>query len=366
MRNIFCKLLLCIAFFCMSSFAKNVILSGQFIDTVLVTEDVEGPYFSITPVESCKVIIIAGCTEGVKDQYFATTDKNGIFSAELNLDENCTDNMVVTANAVIDSDTVANIYIIVRADTLLDTLRCNLRIYPKAKNDTVDFNGYTFGIHTITPDFMCSGDSLMAYCTIKSTTDNNDTIHFLSDCRIKTQLVTSSGDIVSSNSFICGSSVLHLEKDIFTTHSIITPIPENLQNSHPDFAKDRKLTLVIHFNVDSNIFDTVSFQVIDKSISVKSVTSTRSQNIMKRQSSSAVKLSSNSSVMQVYLSESGMYSIDLFSIDGRLLQRIVRNERLNKGEYNFDIKGISAGASKAIIARINNGNRVLTSIINLL
>lgn len=79
-----------------------------------------------------------------------------------------------------------------------------------------------------------------------------------------------------------------------------------------------------------------------------------------------MKLSSNSSVMQVYLSESGMYSIDLFSIDGRLLQRIVRNERLNKGEHNFDIKGIRAGASKTVIARINNGNRVLTSLINLL
>jgi len=348
----------------MSSFARNVILSGQFIDTVLVAEEAEGPYFSITPVESCKVIIDAGCTEATKDQYFATTDKNGIFSVELNLDESCADN-IVTANAVIDIDTVANFNIIVHADTLLDTLRCNLSYCPKAKNDTVDFNGYAFGIHTITPDFMCSGDSLMAYCTIKSTTDNNDTIHFLSDCRIKTQLVTSSGDTVSSNSFICGNSELHLEKDILTTHSITTPIPENLQNSYPDFAKDRKLTLVIRFNVDSNIFGTVSFQVIDKSISVQSVTSTRSQNIMKRQSSSAVKLSSNSSVMQVYLSESGMYSIDLFSIDGRLLQRIVRNERLNKGEYNFDIKGISAGASKAIIARISNGNRVLSSFINV-
>lgn len=121
----------------------------------------------------------------------------------------------------------------------------------------------------------------------------------------------------------------------------------------------------LRFNVDSDIFDTVSFQVIDKSISVQSVTSTRSQSIMKRQSSSAVKLSSNSSVMQVYLSESGMYSIDLFSIDSRLLQRIVRNERLNNGEYNFDIKGIRAGASKAVIARISNGSRVLSSFINV-
>lgn len=365
MRNIFCKIFLCVVIFCLSSFAKNVIFSGQFIDTVLVTEEAKGPHLSITPVESCKVIIFAGCNEGTKDQYFATTDKNGIFSAELNLDENCTDNMVVTANAVIGSDTVANIYIIFRADTLLDTLRSDLSICPKSKNDTVDFHGYTFGIHTITPDLVCSGDSLMAHCTIESTTDNNDTLHFLSDCRIKTQLVTSSGDTVSSNSFICGSRVLHLEKDIFTMHNINIPIPEGLQNSHPDFAKDRKLTLVIRFNIDSNIFDTVSFRVIDKSIPVQPVTSTNSQNITKLQTS-AVKLSSRSSMVQVYLSESGTYSIDLFSIDGRLLQQIVRNERLNEGEHVFDIKGIRAGASKAVIARVKNSNRVLTSLINLL
>lgn len=122
--------------------------------------------------------------------------------------------------------------------------------------------------------------------------------------------------------------------------------------------------MVIRFNVDSNIFDTVSFQVIDKSIPVQPVTSTRSQNIMKLQSS-AVKLTSKSSLIQVYLSESGMYSIDLFSIDGRLLQQIVRNERLNEGEHIFDIKRIRTRASKAIIARVKNGNRVLTSLINL-
>lgn len=364
MRNIICKLFLCVLFSCLSSFAKNIVISGQYVDTVLVTEEAKGPRLSITPVESCKVIIYAGCNEGTKDQYFAITDKNGIFSVELKLDENCTDNMV-TANAVIDSDTVANFYIIAQADTLLDTLRSNLNICPKEKNDTADFQGYAFGIHTITPDFLHSGDSVIAYCTIKSNSDNNDTIYFLSDCRIKTQLVTSSGDTVSTNSFICDSSELYLEKDIFITHNIITSIPEDLQYTHPDFEMDRKLTLVIRFNVDSDIFDTVSFQVIDKSIPVQSVTSTRSQSIMKRQASSAVKLSSNSSVMQVYLSESGMYSIDLFSIDGRLLQRIVRNERLNKGEYNFDIKGIRAGASKAVIARISNGSRVLSSFINV-
>lgn len=368
MRIFICNFLFFVVFFCVSSFAKNVIFSGQFIDTVLVTEETKDPYLVLTPVESCKVTIFVGCIDETRDQYFATTDKNGNYSAELNLTEDCIGNLIITANAVVNFDTVANLYIIVDADTLPDTIKSNMRVTSKAKNDTANLHGYTFGIHTITPDLVYSGDSIMAYCTIRSTGENTDTLHFYSDYRIKSQLVTSSGDTVFCENFFCDTSrVLYLENGLFKMHNICPHIPKDLQNSHPDFAKDRKLTLVIRFNDDSNIFDTVSFHVIDNGIAVQPATSTRNHNHNSiRYQSSAIKLSSKSSVMQVYLSESGMYTIDLFSIDGRMLQRVTRNKRLNAGEHIFDIGQMRAGASKAIIARINNGRSTLTSLVNLL
>jgi hypothetical protein len=362
-RALFCVILFCIS----ASFARMVTISGTVTDTVLQTGNGESPVLKVVPVEACSVSVVAGCSEQQPwDEYFATTDKNGHYSLTINLPQTCTYNRYYF-NITGKTSTVSTIpigTISIPVDSISDTLVRDLKAqHPLI--DTIISDSYSYRFEVLSKPVIRGGDFLPFQYKMTRLVNNPDTLHF-EKCQYRIFLLTTSEDTVYDTSFNCHDSAFTIiipENGTIGDLNYI-PLPKDLQKTNSAFAFDRKLTLVFKF-YDYDISYTTSFNVVDTDISLENPTAVHNPKNTDMSNSAAL-LSVKSNKLHLFVVKPGIYSIDLFTLDGRMQRSIAKGQYFSTGEHVYDICNTTTGLSKLLIAKLKGQGITSTAIVNRL
>lgn len=360
----FYRLVFCVIFLSVNiSIARTIMISGVITDTILETGPSIDPVLKIIPVEACSVSVVAACLEIIGDHYFAKTDKNGRYSLLVTFPDACGSSYDRVDMTGYKNNKIIIPRITIRVDSLHDTLKKDLSAQHELPNDSGQTEGYKFKFSVKTNPVIHGGDTINFKCSLFGTSDNpyTDTLHF-TDCQFKMLLLTSSGDTVHNEDLICSESgsVIYLAKTYTTDLNFKLRIPENLEETYPDFAKDRELTLVFSVNRYYITYKT-SFQVIDTDIPLDNLTGTR--NPVKSFNNSTAAMSVKSNKLHVTLQLPGIYSIGLFALDGRLQLTIAQNRYFQAGEHVYDIGNSAVGSSKLLIAKLKGAKTTVTTLV---
>jgi hypothetical protein len=362
-RATFCVILFCIS----APIARVVTISGTVTDTILETGNGKDPVLKIVPVEACSVSIVAGCNEQQPwDKYFATTDKNGRYSLTINLPETCTfKRYYFTINGKTSTTTTIPIgTILTPVDSISDTLIRDLKAQHPLL-DTISSDSYSYRFEVLSKPIIRGGDILPFQYKMTRLVGTPDTLHF-NKCQYRMLLLTTSKDTVYDTSFNCHDSAftIIIPKNGTIGDLNYIPLPKDLQKTNSTFALDRKLTLIFKF-FNYDVSYTTSFNVIDTDISLENPTAIYNQKKIHFNNSIPL-LSTIANKLHLSIIKPGIYSIDLFTLDGRMQQSIAKNQYFSTGENVYDICNIATNSSKMLIAKIQGNGISSTAIVNKL
>ncbi|HEX2957866.1 MAG TPA: hypothetical protein VHO70_13605 [Chitinispirillaceae bacterium] len=360
------KALCClILIFTSGSLAKMVTISGTVTDTVLETGSGKEPVLKVIPVEACSISISAGCTETVLDKYFVKTDKSGYYSLTVNLPDECTyPTYLFRIDGKAGSKTITSSVFGIPVDSMKSSLKKDLYVPHQIPWDSVKTTEYAHQFNLITNNVIRGGDTMVVYHKILGLSDNADTLHF-NKCKHRILLLTSSNDTVYNSDFNCkdSGSWLHLQKGWSTSYSFKVPVPVDLQKTNASFVQDRKLTLELKLNDHDITYTTPAFLVIDTDIKIDNGTAVRTlKQSMDNRSKTGFLARSNQ--LHLVISQPGIYSIALFSLDGRSVGHIVKDQYFSAGEHLFKINNISENSSKLLIAKFKGNGFSASTLIN--
>lgn len=347
------------------SLAKNVTISGMVTDTVLEIGSGKEPVLKVVPVEACSISISAGCTETVLDKYFVKTDNSGYYSLTVNLPDECTyDSYLFSFDGKTNTKTTASSIFLIKVDSMSSSLKKDLHISHEIPTDSVKKTHYAHYFSIGANNSIHDGDTMDVYHKIRCLSDNADTLHF-NKCMHRILLLTSSNDTVYNSDFNCKDSGLwlHMQKEWTMPYSFKVPVPVDLQKTNASFAKDRKLTLELKLYDHDITYTTPAFLVIDKDIKIENETAIRAfKQSMDNRSKTVFSVRSNR--LHVVISQPGIYSMTLFTLDGRSVGHLVRDQYFSAGEHSFAINKLSECSSKLLIAKFKGNGFSASALIN--
>lgn len=362
-RALFCVILFCINIL----FAKVVTISGTVTDTILETGNGKDPVLKFVPVEACSVSISAGCTETVLDKYFVKTDKFGFYSLTVELPETCVYKYYLfRINGKTSTQTMTPSGLGIPEDSITTTLKKDLTISHEIPRDSVKTAQYMHYFTLQANNFIHGGDTVTVSHSIRGLSDNPDTLLF-KKCIYRILLLTTSKDTVYNADFNSTNlSNIYLPKGWSTDYyHLKVPVPKDLQKINTSFAQDRKLTLELKLYDHDIAYTTPAFLVIDKDIPVSNTTGIHNLKNMRLINSTAV-LATKSNKLHLLLTQPGIYSIDLFTIDGRMLQNIVKERYFSAGEHMYDMSSAAGRSSKLLVAKLKGNGITATALVNKL
>lgn len=359
------KVLFCfVLFFTNTSLAKMVTITGTVTDTILETGSGKEPVLKIVPIEACSISISAGCTETVLDKYFVKTDKSGCYSLTVNLPEVCVYKFYLFRfDGKTSTQTTVSSAIGIPADSITPVLKRDLNIPHQIPGDSVKTAQYLHRFSMQTNPFIHGGDTVTVKQVIYGLSDNPDTLRF-KKCIQKILLLTTSKDTIYNADFNCqdNGSWIQLKKGTYTYFDFKVPVPKDLQKTNTSFAQDRKLTLELKL-YDYDIGYTTAFQVIDTDIKVDKLTVA---NYLKKSVVSNPKalLSVEANKLHLLVNQSGIYSIDLFSLDGRSTGHIAKDQYLNAGEHIYTMSKEAENSSRLQIVKLKGNGISASTLMN--
>jgi hypothetical protein len=344
-------------------FAKEVTVYGTVIDTVFETGGGKEPVLKIAPAQACSVFISAGCTEQPASKYFARTGSDGNFSVKINLPDTCQYgqyNFNVACTTSNKSSLYQNIFI--SDDSPVESIKANLTRQIDYIRDSIQNSGYSYYLSFSKPSQTKGGDTLRIRLVTKALVDNPDTLK--SGCGGLLSLATSTNMVVAEQSIKCNypSFTFLSQKNSYFEQLIEMVIPKDLQQRKPDFKTDRTLTLSLRMGSSEKIIR-YSFTVLDTDIIINNTTSVQKSQRIKT-SNSFANLSMNWNNLYLDIGRAGNYSVELFSPNGRLIQRIAQNQYFENGKHTFTVNTSSVNSSQILLARLK-GDGVKASTILL-
>lgn len=346
------------------SSARDLTVYGTIIDTVLETGSAIDPVLKIKPASACPVYINARCQEeeSTLSKYFATTGSDGKFSIKMNLPETCMYNrFYITAACTTSSNTVLYKYYSIPSDSMFEKVLINVVRQNTYVTKTIKDSSYSHSVSFIVSPQFKGGDTMKLNIRTMANVDNPDTLKY-PDCKSMVQLTTSTGKILFERSVGCNNSLFTLltQKNSYLEQQLDIVIPTDLWLTHPEFKNDR--TLKLTFQNGSKI-ESYSFTVLDSDIKVVDVTGVQKAHKGKTNDCSA-NLSKNSHELFLDISRSGIYSLELFAPNGRLLQSIAQNQHFESGKHSLVINKSNVHSSQVIIARlIEDGVKASTFLL---
>jgi hypothetical protein len=344
-----------------------VTISGTVTDTILETGSGKEPVLKILPVEACSIAISAGCTETVLDKYFVKTDKSGFYSLAVNLPDECTYNLYLFDFAgKAGTKTTAPSGLGIAVDSMTSSLKKDLYIPHQIPRDSVKTAQYAHYFDLRTNSTVHGGDTITVTHRIYGLSDNPDTLRY-KECSHRILLLTTSGDTVYNDQAECrdGGSWVYLKKGWYTAFTFKVPVPVDLHKTSASFAQDRKLSLVLKLNDHDISYTTPPFLVIDTDIKMDNMTAIHSINPKVQIDSKSV-LSAQSNQLHLFLKQSGIYSIELFSLDGRSIGHIVKDQYISAGEHTFTMYNMDGNSLKLQIAKLKGNGISASTLVNTL
>ena len=346
------RILLNVVLFVSIITAREITLTGTITDTVFIPGSGEKkPTLSIKPASGLKVKVTAGCANEENDTYFTFTDSNGVFRTIATLPDSCRDKRYDFRAETTLPDSCGFSSSIRIADSASGeiTMRHG-RIYDEWHGDSVVDNEDTHFFSTRkNVRFHTEGDSVrIIYDLIKIDSIRNDGFNLV--------LTTSESDTVLDSFFIDRTpthesfdtlSYWHLQQDC----SFVPP--KALEKRFPAFAQDRQLYLSLSLS-GTDIEFKKTLTILPKDISSLLPT----EIVYEHQSQintiiSAVTLNRQGPLLKFTTPTPGIYTIDLFLPNGRLLFRVLDNVSLTAGRYSFPLHPASRrSAQTAMIVRV--------------
>lgn len=344
------------------SLAKNVTISGMVTDTVF--EIGSGTVWKVVPIEACSISISAGCTETVLDKYFVKTDNSGYYSLMVNLPDECTyDSYLFSFDGKTNTKTTASSIFLIKVDSMSSSLKKDLHISYEIPTDSVKTAHYAHYFGFRANNSIHGGDTITVSHKLTGISDNADTLCF-KKCQHRILLLTTSKDTVYNKELTCydKGNCIKLQKGENITYAFKVPLPVDLHKTNASFAQDRKLTLELQLNYDIT-YTTPAFLVIDKDVKIDNVTAIRAFKQSMDNRSKTV-LSARSNRLHVVISQPGIYSMTLFTLDGRSVGHLVRDQYFSAGEHSFAINKLSECSSKLLIAKFKGNGFSASALIN--
>jgi hypothetical protein len=342
-----------------------VTISGTVTDTILETGNGKEPLLKVVPIEACSISISAGCTETVLDKYFVKTDKAGYYSLTVNLPDVCVYKLYLFRfNGKTSTQTTVSSAFGIPADSITPVLKKDLNIPHQIPGDSLKTTQYAHYFGFRANNIIHGGDTVIVSHRIYGLSDNPDTLHF-KKCTHRILLLTSSKDTVYKADFNCKDSAswVNLKKGWYTDFTFNVPVPKDLQKTNASFAMDRKLSLELKLNDHDITYTTPAFVVIDTDINVDNVTTAHSPKQIIVCSPKGV-LAVKANQLYLHVSQSGIYSIALFSLDGRSEGYIVKGQYFSAGEHAFTMKKDVKSSSKLQVITLKGNGISANTLIN--
>ncbi len=368
MSTFICKTLCCfVLLFANGLLAKMVTISGTVTDTVLETGSGKEPVLKIIPIEACSISISAGCTETELDKYFVKTDKSGYYSMMVNLPDECTYEMYLfRIDGKAGSITTTSSHFAFPVDSIKSSLKEDLYISHQIPPDSVKTTEYAHRFYLMADNVIRGGDTMVVFHKIYGLSENADTLHF-NKCKHRILLLTTSEDTVYNSDFNCNESGswLHLEKGWNTSYSLKVPVPADLQKANESFARDRKLILELQLYDHNITYTSPAFDVIDTDVEIDNlVTANSLKSIAVSNSKPFLNVKANK--LHLFIEKSGIYTVDIFSLDGRNIGHIVKDQYFSTGEHIVTIGKEFGNKLKLQIAKLKGNGVSVSALINTL
>ncbi|MBN1601983.1 MAG: hypothetical protein JW915_10260 [Chitinispirillaceae bacterium] len=350
----------CIILVAFISFAKEVVISGTFIDTVLETGTGLDPILKIVPLRERSIAILSRCTEEPYSKYFAKTNNAGVFSVTINLPETC----IYGSHAIIVACTTCNFQSIYTPpqDSQYEQIRVNFVQQKEYVRKIVPVVSYEHSVAFTKTRQIRGGDTLTIIARTRAIADNPDTVKY-PECGSVIQLTTSTGTVVKEELIGCNypSFTYISRKNSYFDENLTIVIPENLHLIYPDFKSDRTLKILRKMNSGEQT-EPYSFTVVDSDIKVVDVTSTGTESYQKyKVKDDIANISIKADKVFFDISKSGNYSAGLFSADGRLIQSLAKNQHFGPGKHTFIMN--KCNSSQMVILRLKSDEVTMSTIL---
>ena len=354
-------LLVCLAL-CVIVRADEFTIKGTVIDTSVEISGGVEPVIRVTPVASCTVFVVFGCSAG-DESYFAVTDEYGCYSLDVNEPAVCggpDDQVAIFIRAEFDSMELYYRDTLPLAD-IPDTLAADPNYSSMLRTVVSSVNGYTSYMKYVAREFRYQEEPITVEYSVKRMANDTDTLR-LEEANIShLYLLTTSGDTAYDTpvGLIEDSALCYVEDAPvgkvatmgWTLSGTMTfRIPDGLEDRYPDFADDRQLTMAYKIPFEG-FLSSYKFTVIKSDMLV--VATVEAQ----RGGSAASPSTHEADVMladgmHLVVRSPGMYSLELFSPDGRLLKTIVEDRYFSSGKHilgSGDTDKLSAGMVIAVV-----------------